>query len=488
MAKKNPPILVWLRRDLRLQDNPALYYAARTDHPIIPFFIDDEPRLGSASRWWRGRSLAALNSDLNSIQSKLVLRHGDALDQIMSLVEEIGARELHFNRRLEPRGLSTDAKVVTQLRGIGIEVIEHHSNRLHDPWALKTLKGESFRVFTPFWRRLAENYRPPSPCPTPKKLIAPSSWPQSTDLDIFQENSAWTVGMTTQWRPGEDGAQAMLKRLSNKLDDYSSSRDRPDVEGTSRLSPHLAWGEISVHALWRKLSDSDSPVQNSFLRELGWRDFNSHLLYHFPKLPVNNWNRQFDDFPYQDNSKNFRAWCKGLTGYPIVDAGMRELWTTGWMHNRVRMVVASFLIKDLLIDWRKGEEWFWDTLVDADLAQNAGNWQWVNGSGADASPYFRIFNPITQSVRFDPEGTYIRRWIPELSKLPTKIIHEPSLASFGDLSAAGVVIGQTYPLPMVDHAKARERALATFKALGTAQASKYATADVSTKSNSGGLI
>jgi len=478
MGKKEHPILVWLRRDLRLDDNPALFHAAKAGGPVIPFFIDDDRHLGGAARWWRGRSLLALDSGLRRLGSRLILRHGDSLDQIMSLIEETGAAALHFNRRLEPRGLAVDAKVVTAARAAGVEIVEHHSNRLHDPWTLKTLKGDPFRVFTPFWRRLAESYRAPEACPAPRKLAAPTSWPGSTDVAALQEHAPWTAGMTTQWRPGEDGAQAMLARLPEKLADYGIGRDRPDIEGTSRLSPHLAWGEISVHALWRQLSRDGSPAQNGFLRELGWRDFNSHLLYHFPRLPVQNWNAQFDSFPFQNAPKQFEAWCKGVTGYPIVDAGMRELWTTGWMHNRVRMITASFLIKDQLIDWREGEKWFWDTLVDADLAQNAGNWQWVAGSGADAAPYFRVFNPTTQSMKFDPDGTYIRRWVPELSKLPTKLIHEPTSASVGELSSAAVVLGTTYPLPVVDHAKARARALATFKALGTADASRHAATDV----------
>jgi deoxyribodipyrimidine photo-lyase len=488
MSKAISPILVWLRRDLRLEDNPALFHAAETARPVIPFFVDDEPRLGAAARWWRGRSLLALDTALRNMGSRLTVLRGDALDQIMSLAQESGATTLHFNRRLEPRGVSVDAKVVTAARAAGIEIIEHHGNRLHDPWALKTLKGDPFRVFTPFWRRLAESYRPPAYSPAPRVLTAPSSWPQALDLAQMQEHAPWSAGMTTQWRPGEAGAQAMLQRLPEKLADYGTARDRPDIEGTSRLSPHLAWGEISVHQIWRQLDQQGAPVQNGFLRELGWRDFNSHLLYHFPRLPVQNWNAQFDRFPYQKAPQQFAAWCKGLTGYPIVDAGMRELWTTGWMHNRVRMITASFLIKDLLIDWRDGEKWFWDTLVDADLAQNAGNWQWVAGSGADAAPYFRVFNPTTQGIKFDPDGTYIRRWIPELAKLQTKIIHEPSTASMAELSAANIVLGRTYPLPLVDHAKARQRALATLQALGTDEAAERAATDVSSSQEFPNLI
>jgi deoxyribodipyrimidine photo-lyase len=467
MTRDPRPTLLWLRRDLRLADNPALAAAASTGSPVIPIFIDDAPRLGGAARWWRGRSLAALSDAFARLGSRLIIRQGDALDQIMSLVQETGAGSVYFNRRFEPRGLTTDAQVVTELRGAGIEVLEHQGNRLHEPWNLKTLKGEPFRVFTPFWRRLAENYHAPARCAAPTALTRPRAWPASIEISTLQVGAPWSAGMTTQWRPGEAGGLALLERLPAKVPDYGALRDRPDVEGTSRLSPHLAWGEVSVHEIWRRLAADGPPASNAFLRELGWRDFNTHLLYHFPRLPVQNWNPRFDSFPFRQAPDDFKSWCKGRTGFPIVDAGMRELWTTGWMHNRVRMIVASFLIKDLLIDWRDGEKWFWDTLVDADLAQNAGNWQWVAGSGADAAPYFRVFNPTTQSAKFDPDGTYIRRWIPELARLPLTFIHEPATAPDDMLLNAGIELGRTYPHPIVDHAAARGRALAIYKTLGS---------------------
>lgn len=465
--KPSAPTLLWLRRDLRLRDNPALGATAAAGGPVIPVFIDDEPKLGGAARWWRGRSLDALDRSLQSIGSRLILRHGPALPTLTALVKETGATKLVFNRRFEPRGLKADAEIVTHLSAAGIDVIECLGNRLHEPWALKTQKGDPFRVFTPFWRRLAESYRAPTAVATPTKLLAPTSWPSSAELADLAVTAAWSAGMEKSWQPGEAGALAHLDDLTGKVATYAARRDIPGTDGTSRLSPHLAWGEISVHEIWRRLCDA-APAQNAFLRELGWRDFNSHLLYHYPRLPVDNWNRQFDAFPFREPGKAFKAWCRGQTGYPIVDAGMRQLWTTGWMHNRVRMIAASFLIKDLLIDWRDGEKWFWDTLVDADLAQNAGNWQWVAGCGADAAPYFRIFNPTTQSEKFDPEGTFIRRWLPELAQLPTSLIHEPAKAPVADLAKAGVILGKTYPLPIVDHAEARTRALAIYKGLGSA--------------------
>lgn len=461
------PHLVWLRRDLRIEDNPALAAAAGSGAPVIPVFIVESPdRLGGAARWWRGQSLEALAVSLGTLGSRLIVREGPPLNAIMSLLLETGAQHLHFNRRFEPKGLAIDAEILTEARRLGIEVHEHQGNRLHEPWALKTLKGESFRVFTPFWRRLAENYQMPQAWPRPKKLTAPAAWPQGLPMERLRLNAAWTTGMAGTWQPGEAGARAHLKSVTGKLAHYHAARDLPAIDGTSRLSPHLAWGEVSVHEIWRRLIGDGKAVENGFLREFGWRDFNTHLLYHFPRLPVESWSPRFRNFPWEKPGKSFRLWQQGLTGYPIVDAGMRQLWQTGWMHNRVRMITASFLIKDLLIDWREGEKWFWDTLVDADLAQNAGNWQWVAGSGADAAPYFRIFNPTTQSLKFDSDGDYIRRWVPELANLPARYIHSPDTAPADVLIAAGVKLGRDYPRPMVDHAEARQRALDLYQGRG----------------------
>ncbi|WP_374375136.1 deoxyribodipyrimidine photo-lyase [Dongia sp.] len=464
---KQSPHVVWFRRDLRLEDNPALAAAADSGAPVIPVFIVERPdRLGGAARWWRGRSLEMLGASLERLGSRLILREGTPLDAIMALLHETGARHLHINRRFEPKGLGIDAEITTEAGHLGIEVHEHQGNRLHEPWALKTLKGESFRVFTPFWRRLAENYRTPQAWPRPKKLVAPAIWPGGLPMEKLQEKAIWTTGMAAAWQPGEAGALVHLKSVAGKLAHYHEARDLPATDGTSRLSPHLAWGEISVHEIWRQLTGSGKAVENGFLRELGWRDFNTHLLYHFPRLPVESWSAQFRAFPWEKPGKQFRQWQKGLTGYPIIDAGMRQLWLTGWMHNRVRMITASFLIKDMLIDWREGEKWFWDTLVDADLAQNAGNWQWVAGCGADAAPYFRIFNPTTQSIKFDGNGDYIRRWVPELAKMPARYIHAPETAPAEVLIDASIRLGRDYPRPMVDHAKARQHALDLYQGRG----------------------
>jgi deoxyribodipyrimidine photo-lyase len=415
MAAENP-VLVWLRRDLRLADNPALDAASKTGRPVIPAFIRTRPkkgdlygRLGGASAWWRGQSLAALRSSLRTIGSDLILRTGAALDVLRGLADVTGADTLIFNRSLEPAQIRVDATVISALRDHDIEVIECAANRLHEPWTVKTTTGGSFKVFTPFWRRLAEEYRPPVAHLAPAKLAAPKQWPESEALEDWQVKAAWSKSLAEAWAPSESAARKRLTAFSKQVEAYPDSRDRPDWDGTSRFSPYLAWGEISVHEIWRRLSEKHGTAADPFLRQLGWRDFNSHLLYHFADLPHRPWTAKFERLPFETDSKGLKAWQRGLTGYPIVDAGMRQLWATGWMHNRVRMIVASFLIKDQRIDWREGEAWFWDTLVDADLAQNAGNWQWVAGSGADAAPYFRIFNPVSQSRKFDPDGDYIRR-------------------------------------------------------------------------------
>lgn len=453
------PVLLWLRRDLRVGDNPALAAAVKTGRPVIPVFIRPAPdEVGGASAWWRGRSLAALQESLRQRGSDLVLRTGDPLSILTGLAAETGAVEVHFNRTLEPEAVKTDIALLSSMPKHGAIAVDHPANRLHEPWHLKTGTGGSFKVFTPFWRRLAESYRPPVALPTPRKLQAPDAWPESEAIGTWQVTAPWSSGFATEWNPGEAGAAARLAHLLDTGEQYSETRDRPDWEGTSRLSPHLAWGEIGVHEIWRRLSERHGEAALPFLRQLGWRDFNSHLLYHFPKLPKEAWAAKFRGFPFLPHGKGLQAWQRGLTGYPIVDAGMRQLWATGWMHNRVRMIAASFLVKDQLIDWRRGEAWFWNTLVDADRAQNAGNWQWVAGSGADAAPYFRIFNPVLQGEKFDPRGDYVRRWIPELGALPTEHIHKP-------WTAGTPLPPEIYPERIVDHASARDRALLAFRSL-----------------------
>ena len=456
------PILLWLRRDLRLSDNPALAAAAEMGRPVIPICVRPLTSEIGAAAWWLGESVAAMRARLQAIGSSLVLRTDEPSRALHSLARESGATVLLFNRSLEPAQIAVEAAVIGAMRERGVEVIERDANRLHEPWRLRTSAGDAFKVFTPFWRRLSEAYHAPPALPAPHTLLAPHLWPPSEPIEAWQVTAPWTRGLAASWQPGEEGAQQRLATFLTEAGTYSARRDRPDWDGTSRLSPHLAWGEISVHEAWRRVHEELGDAALPYLRQLGWRDFNSHLLYHFPSLPHESWTRRFARFPFRNDDIGLRAWQRGRTGYPLVDAGMRELWATGWMHNRVRMVAASFLIKDLLIDWRQGEAWFWDTLVDADLAQNAGNWQWVAGSGADAAPYFRIFNPVLQSRKFDPDGDYIRRWIPELARLDGKAIHAPWETAPLDLAEAGIVLGRDYPQPIVDHESARKRALAAY--------------------------
>lgn len=334
---------------------------------------------------------------------------------------------------------------------------------LHEPWEVKTGSGDPFKVFTPFWRAARS-------MPVRAVLAAPrvlKSYEPQIATDVLEawaltpRRPNWALGFETEWRPGEAGARNALEVfVGERMATYPSARDQLDQRGTSELSPHLHFGEITPAQI--AAAAGDGAGSDKFMSEIGWRDFSHSLLFHWPTLPESNWRAAFDAFPWERNEAHLKAWQRGETGYPVVDAGMRQLWATGWMHNRARMIVASFLIKHLLTDWREGQAWFWDTLVDADLANNAASWQWVAGSGADAAPYFRIFNPVTQGERFDPDGAYVRRWVPELAKLDAKFIHQPWLASDQDLAKAGIQLGKTYPRPIVDHAIARTRALEAF--------------------------
>jgi deoxyribodipyrimidine photo-lyase len=459
--------IVWFRRDLRIADNPALSAATAADIAVLPLYIDDDGQtqarpLGGAARWWRGRSLLSLDRSLRALGVRLIVRQGSPQAVLDSLLTESGARSVYFNLRRD--GSGDDPALIAWLRSRGIAVETFDANYLHDPLHLRTAGGAGFKVFTPFWNRLRGAYTPPTEARIPKRIEGPASWPESQSLEALQVTDAWTGSIAQSWRPGEPAAQERLAHFAEAIAaDYATGRDRPDRDGTSRLSPHLAWGEISVHAIWRRLTRQLGDKALPYLRELGWRDFNMHLLQDFPALTWQPMQAKFAAFPAKDNDALLRTWRRGLTGYPIVDAGMRQLWRTGWMHNRVRMIVASFLVKDLLIPWQRGEEWFWDTLVDADPAQNGGNWQWVAGCGADAAPFFRVFNPVLQGEKFDPNGAYVREWVSELAKLPDNLIHQPWNAKPFQLSDAGVTLGRTYPLPIVDHAKARQAALAAYR-------------------------
>lgn len=474
--------LVWFRRDLRLADNPALAAAVARGGPVVPVYILDDAAAGpwapgGAARWWLHGSLTALGTDLGLRGSRLVLRRGPADAVLDQLIAETQAEAVYWNRCYEPWAIARDTAIKGRFGGTGIDVQSFNAALLVEPWALKTREGRPYQVFTPFWRALRASREPAPPVPAPDSIPAPSTWPRSDDLAAWRLLPAvpdWAGGLRDEWRPGERSARVRLDEfVRNSVLDYAEARNGPGTAGTSRLSPHLQFGEIGPRQIWHgvvsaSLSKTGDPLSagaETFLTEIAWREFSYHLLFHYPGLPERPLREVFARFPWVDDPKRLRAWQRGLTGYPMVDAGMRELWSTGWMHNRVRMIAASFLVKDLLIDWRHGQAWFWDTLVDADLANNAASWQWVAGCGADAAPYFRVFNPVLQGAKFDPHGAYVRRWVPEIARLPDRFVHAPWRASPIELADAGVVLGRTYPRPVVDHADARRNAIRIYKGL-----------------------
>lgn len=471
------PAIVWFRQDLRIADNPALAAAVASGRPIIALYVLDEVTdgiraHGGASRWWLHQSLESLASGLAERGLSLVLRKGAAADILGELIGEADAGAVYWNRCYEPGAVARDTAIKNDLKSKGLDTESFNGSLLLEPWQIETGQGEPYKVFSPFWKRLRELYTAPEAAHVPESLEPGPALVGDAldDWNLRPSAPDWAGGLRKTFSAGEQAARRRLAQfLGDAVADYPDDRNRPDRAGTSCISPHLHWGEISPHQVWRAgaklLDDGGARAKGaeSFLRELGWRDFNHHLLFHFPQIAAENWKPEFDGFPWRDNPDGLSAWQRGQTGYPMVDAGMRELWHTGFMHNRVRMIVGSFLIKDLLVDWREGEAWFWDTLVDADLANNAGNWQWVAGSGADAAPFFRVFNPFTQGEKFDPNGDYVRAWVPELAGMPDTFIHRPWDAPEEALSGAGVKLGETYPERLVDHAMARERALEAYK-------------------------
>lgn len=471
------PIIVWLRNDLRLDDNPALFHAAETGRPVIPVVVHDEKSkglraLGGAHRWWLHRSLEALGPRLQKLGSPLLLRRGRAADILRDLVDEAKATSIYVNRRLEPPALQQDDEVEKALPEV--EFIRFEANFLHDPTQVATGSGKFYKVFKPFKDKVEGGAPPRAPLDAPTRLQPVKKRLKSDVLDTWKllpQTVDWAEGFIDHWTPGEEGGLARLDEFCDRyLADYKAGRDRPADNASSRLSPYLRWGEVSpfrvLHTATayakRRKSIPDAELA-AFRSELLWRDFNYHVLFHDPDLPSKNLNPKFDKLRWRTSKAQLKAWQKGQTGYPIIDAGMRQLWTTGWLHNRLRMIVGSFLTRDLLIDWRDGEAWFWDTLVDGDIANNTSQWQWIAGTGADAQPFFRIFNPVTQSEKFDPDGTYIRRFVPELAELPIDALHAPWLAEPDVLKMAGVELGKTYPKPIVDHGEARARALEAYE-------------------------
>lgn len=472
------PVIYWFRQDLRLRDLPGLTAAAATGRPVLACYIlDDESpgqwRMGGASRWWLHHSLTALASEIEAAGGQLYLARGRPYSILADLAETTGADLVCCSRQYEPWARELEESVHVSLRSKGIELKRYGGSLLLEPETVRNLAGQPFKVFTPFWRKCRT--LPIAPV-TVSPVIRFGTWQRDvkpadrlSDWQLLPTRPNWAQGWEQQWQPGERGAQRRLDTfLHGAVADYDIGRNYPARNTTSRLSAHLHFGEIAparvFHAARHAGAANPALEQETekFLSELGWREFSAHLLYHFPTLPDAPFKADFAAFPWVGGARELHAWQQGKTGYPMVDAGMRELWQTGYMHNRVRMIVASFLCKHLLVDWRTGERWFWDTLVDADLANNASGWQWVAGSGADASPYFRIFNPTTQGLKFDKAGEYIRHWLPELAALPDKWLHEPWTAPAQVLRDGGVTLGETYPLPIVEHRDARLAALAAY--------------------------
>lgn len=467
--------LLWFRQDLRLTDNPALLKALQQGYKILPVFIlDDETSSewarGGASRWWLHESLKALNAALDN---SIVFRKGDARKIIPALLRQTNAQAVFWNRLYEPWRIARDKEIKADLKAKGITADTFNASLLWEPWEIAKDDGTPYKVFTPYYRKgCLGRGEPLEPQPAPSH-IHHASYKDTGSLDDLRlmPTIQWYDNMQKTWEPGETGAKKRLATfLENGIHGYKEDRNRPDMEKVSRLSPHLHFGEISPRTVWhaargRIVNGAPEKDIDHFCSELGWREFSHSLLYYNPELPTEPLQKKFSAFPWNDDPVMLKAWQKGQTGIPIIDAGMRQLWTTGWMHNRVRMIVGSFLVKNMLLHWSHGEAWFWDTLVDADLANNAASWQWIAGCGADAAPYFRIFNPVGQGEKFDPDGAYVRAYVPELARMPNDYIHQPWEAPLMILQSAGVTLGKNYPHPILELKTTRERALVAFQSL-----------------------
>ena len=434
--------ILWFRRNLRLCDNHALIAACKSGQPVVPVYIADEEQTGAASRWWLHHSLRSLDDSLRKLGSRLIIREGEPSVVLDELAADVGATLICFARRYEPRELAAE-KRVRALASKGLNVDVSDDQRLHPDSNLATQAGSPYKVFTPFWRASSALGDPDAPAPPPTDIAswqAPLASLELDELQLLPTSPDWAGGLRETWTPGEEAAHQMLDRAADIAADYVDARDRPDQDKTTRLSPYLHFGEVSPRQVWhavRRIAGSEA-----LIRQLYWREFSTYLLRHFPSLPEQPLRTEFEHFPWVDDPEGFAAWTEGRTGYPIVDAGMRQLWETGWMHNRVRMIAASFLVKDLLIPWQMGAAWFMDTLVDADLANNSASWQWVAGCGTDSAPFFRIFNPVTQASKFDPRGEYAKRWLPEIGSSD-----------------------ESYANPIVDHGEARRHALAAYQSM-----------------------
>ena len=475
MSKRFNTGIVWFRRDLRLTDNPALHEAVSACKHVVPLWLDSldgDWAPGAASRWWLHHSLEALAADMSACGASLVLRDGDALEQLRAIIADTGADAVFWNRLYEPAAIKRDTAIKQSLREAGTAVSSHNAALLSEPWQIMTKSNTPYKVFTAYWRTAQSGLQLREALPAPAKIPAPKSQLASLPLSHFDllPSVDWAAGIRSRWQPGEQAALGKINRFSKAaVRDYDETRDFPAVDGVSRLSPHLHFGEVSPHQIWqavRQQHDIDDEGSRVFLSEIGWREFAHYVLYHFPHTSDDVMYQKYADFPWREDAADLiRAWERGATGVPIVDAGMRQLWHTGWMHNRVRMIVASFLVKNIRAHWLHGARWFWDTLIDADLPANSMGWQWSAGSGAAAAPYFRIFNPQRQGERVDKDGDYVRRWVPEIAALPNRFIHQPWAAPDKVARAADFTPGKDYPLPIVDLAESRDAALAAFKSL-----------------------
>ncbi|MGB5353835.1 MAG: deoxyribodipyrimidine photo-lyase, partial [Woeseia sp.] len=476
---KQNTAIVWFRQDLRLADNPALAAAAESGAQILPVYVLDDDNagewaMGAASRWWLQQSLESLN---DALDNTLYVTRGKADAVIPELVKQFTASAVFWNRCYEPWRIARDTPLKKSLQDDDIEVRTFNGSLLFEPTAVAKQDGTPYKVFTPFWRKgcLEGSAQPRKLVAEPKslKLRKIPDRPAIDSLELLPDVQ-WYASIAKEWTPGEQGAAARLKEfLESGITNYKEGRNRPDQQYVSRLSPHLHFGELSPHQVWAAAQPLQTKSKlkkevDHFFSELGWREFSYYLLFHWPEITRKNLQKKFNRFPWRKDQKALRRWQRGETGYPIVDAGMRELWETGYMHNRVRMIVGSFLVKNLMLHWHHGEDWFWDTLLDADLANNSASWQWIAGSGADAAPYFRVFNPVLQGNKFDPHGDYVRRFIPELAELPDKYLQSPWEAPEEALKSAGIRLGRDYPEPVVDLKASRERALEAFKALSPA--------------------
>lgn len=470
------PTLVWFRQDLRLADNPALRAAVASGGEVIPVYIHDIKGEGTwapggASRWWLHHALADLEQQFQQFGVSLIIRSGDSLSVLQKLLTETGAEQVVWNRRYEPAIVQRDTQIKTVLRNAGKKVESFNGSLLHEPSRVKNLSGNPFQVFTPFWKNCLANHQWGEPENAPSKIRGTSLKISSETIDSLNllPKIKWDRTIAAFWNPTRAGAEKRLADfVASPAKDYDTARDFPEHDGTSRLSPYLHFGQISPLEAYARVKASPHGETKSgqrFLAEIGWREFGYHLLHHFNHTPEKPLRAEFERFPWAPDSQLLRSWQKGRTGFPIVDAGMRQLWQTGWQHNRVRMIAASVLVKHLLQPWQSGAAWFWDTLVDADLASNTLGWQWAGGCGADAAPYFRVFNPVLQGEKFDPQGTYVRQYVPELAKMPAEWIHKPWEAPADVLRAAGVELGVNYPRPAIGLNEGRDRALAAFEKL-----------------------